>query len=168
MDHGITLCTVGEFPPDELLGPLNEAEQQHAPDVLYLAGNDEYLRAGQRVSIVGSRRASPDSIRRARKLARALVERNITVVSGLAAGIDTAAHSAAIEFGGRTVAVLGTPVDQAYPKSNERLLPTDHFVACRCVAVSGWDATSTSEFPDEESNHGTTVRRDRRRNWRRA
>ena len=49
---------------------------------------------------------------------RSLVSRDIIVVSDLAAGIDTAVHQAAIEFGGRTIAVLGTPLDQCYPAFN--------------------------------------------------
>lgn len=52
---------------------------------------------------------------------KALVSREVAVVSGLAAGIDTVAHSAAIEFGGRTIAVLGTGADKAYPSANRVL-----------------------------------------------
>lgn len=122
MNYGLDSRTVRDLAPQDLLGPLNECERKHAPDVLYLAGDAELLRTGQRVSIVGSRRASANAIKRARKLAKALVARDITVVSGLASGIDTAAHSAAMEHGGRTVAVLGTPLDVVYPKTNKALL----------------------------------------------
>jgi DNA processing protein len=73
------------------------------------------------VSIVGSRKASPEGLRRARSLARALAEHGIVVVSGLAAGVDRAAHEGAIEAGGCTFAVLGTPLDQSYPKENAAL-----------------------------------------------
>lgn len=61
---------------------------------------------------------------RARSLTRALVRHDMVVVSGLAEGIDGAAHAAAMAAGGRTIAVLGTPVDQCYPKQNEALQQT--------------------------------------------
>ena len=109
------------FAPAELLGPLNEVERKFAPEFLYVVGDDQLLTAGRRVSVVGSRAASLDATKRTRKLVKALVSENVTVVSGLAAGIDTVAHSAAIEFGGRTIAVLGTGVDRAYPSSNTGL-----------------------------------------------
>ena len=110
-----------EFNPSDLLGPLNEVEVKNAPKRLYVAGDVDLLRAGSRVSIVGSRGASEDGLKRARSLARALVERDVVVVSGLAEGIDTAAHEAAIAAGGRTIAVLGTPLDSNYPASNRML-----------------------------------------------
>jgi len=76
---------------EDLLGPLNEFEAKHAPDALYVRGDKNILRQGARVSIVGSRKATPFGLARARKLAAMLAERNIVVVSGLAEGIDTAA-----------------------------------------------------------------------------
>ncbi|HEY3254680.1 MAG TPA: DNA-processing protein DprA [Polyangiaceae bacterium] len=87
---------------------------------LYLAGERELLGRAA-VAIVGSRKASPDGLRRAAKLARALVESDVVVMSGLAEGIDQAAHRAAIEAGGRTVAVIGTPLDKAYPAAHAAL-----------------------------------------------
>jgi DNA processing protein len=107
--------------PADVLGPLNEVETKYAPERLYLLGDRELLRFGPRVSIVGSRRASEGGLRRARHLARSLAERDVTVVSGLAGGIDTAAHKAAIEAHGHTIAVLGTPLDEYYPKENRLL-----------------------------------------------
>ena len=85
------------------------------------AGDKSLLQRGPRVSIVGSRRASREGLARAAKLARMLADRGIIVVSGLAEGIDTAAHLAAIESGGHTVAVLGTPLDKVYPAENRAL-----------------------------------------------
>ena len=105
----------------ELLGPLDEVEKKHAPEELYVSGKSELVTKGVRVAIVGSRRASAAGRTRAAKLARLLVARNIIVVSGLAEGIDTEAHTAAIKNGGWTVAVLGTPLDECYPKSNRTL-----------------------------------------------
>ena len=71
--------------------------------------------------MVGSRRASDGGLRRARALSCALARHDITVVSGHAAGIDHAAHEAAIAASGRTIAVLGTPLDTVYPKENRAL-----------------------------------------------
>lgn len=112
---------VSEFAPEALLGPLNQLERKYAPDRLFVAGDHGLLRDGRRVSVIGSRNASPDALRRTRKLVRALVRRDVIVTSGLAAGVDTAAHRQAIASGGRTVAVLGTPVHRAYPQENADL-----------------------------------------------
>jgi DNA processing protein len=106
----------------ELFGALNSYETKHAPEGLYLEGDVSLLSEGKRVSVVGSRKPSPEGQARARAVTRALVEQDITVVSGLADGIDTVAHETAIELGGRTIAVLGTPLSEAYPKSNHALL----------------------------------------------
>src|SRR5712671_6656865 len=103
---------------EELLGPLNEFEQKHAPERVQAAGRLELLRERPRVAILGSRKASSDGLQRARKLASILVQHRVVVVSGLALGIDTAAHTETIRLGGDTVAVLGTPLDQVNPPSN--------------------------------------------------
>ena len=107
-----------------LLPGFEAHELKHAPDELWLAGDKTLLTEHRRVAVVGSRKASPEALARARAIARELVERDIIVVSGLAEGIDTAAHKAAIEADGRTVAVLGTPLSTAYPASNAGLLDT--------------------------------------------
>jgi DNA processing protein len=73
------------------------------------------------VAVVGTRGASEEGVRRARKMARALVEEGVTVLSGLAAGIDAAAHDATLEAGGRTIAVMGTGILRIYPKENHEL-----------------------------------------------
>lgn len=73
------------------------------------------------VAIVGSRKASPVALDFARSVARGLVEHDVTVVSGLAEGIDTAAMASALEQGGRVVGVIGTGLDVAYPASNAKL-----------------------------------------------
>ncbi len=110
------------YTPEELLGPLNEFEKKYAPAQLFTVGNVDYLSSGPRVSIVGSRKASPDGLRRAARLAALLVKQaNAVIVSGLAEGIDTAAHQAAIDNRGRTIAVLGTPIDKCYPATNRAL-----------------------------------------------
>jgi DNA processing protein len=96
-------------------------EAKYAPPALFLAGPRDVLRRGSRVSLVGSRKATAEGLQRARQLARNLAEHDVVVVSGLAVGIDRAAHEGAMEAGGRTVAVLGTPVGQYYPKENREL-----------------------------------------------
>jgi len=109
------------FPTESLLWPFNEQEKKYAPRELWLAGDADLLRSGPCVAIVGSREASAQGLDRARKLAALLVKRGVIVVSGLAAGIDTAAHETAIERGGRTIAVLGTPLDECFPAQNAAL-----------------------------------------------
>lgn len=103
------------------LGPLDDVHLRHAPSRLFIQGDRQLLRSGPRVSIVGSRNASAEGLARARSLAKAFAQSQIVVVSGLAAGIDTAAHESAMAHGGQTIAVLGTPLDQVYPKENAAL-----------------------------------------------
>lgn len=112
---------IHEHTPGELLGILNDVERKHAPARLYTVGDVSLLRQGPRVSVVGSRKASEDGVRRARLLTKALVNRGAVVVSGLAEGIDTVAHETAIELGGKTIAVIGTPLDKAFPAKNRPL-----------------------------------------------
>ena len=116
-----TVAVFSTLRPADVLGPLKDVERKFAPELLYLAGDSGLLVRGPRVAVVGSRKATADGLRRAAALTRALVQRDIVVVSGLAAGIDTAAHSTALESGGRTIAVLGTPLDLTYPKENAAL-----------------------------------------------
>lgn len=73
------------------------------------------------VAVIGSRKASNRGIDAARRIAAVLVDRGYTVVSGLAAGIDTAAHTAALARPGRTVAVIGTGTGRSYPPQNAEL-----------------------------------------------
>jgi DNA processing protein len=105
----------------EALGTLTDVEEKNAPKALYFKGNRDLLRHGPRVSVVGSRKASAEGLKRAHLLSRALVDHHIVVVSGLAEGIDTAAHQAALEAGGETIAVIGTPLDKYYPAVNKDL-----------------------------------------------
>lgn len=110
------------YATSQVLKALNDWEKKHAPQTLYAEGDLALLSRGLRVSVVGSRKPTPAGLARAESFARALAERAITVVSGLAEGIDTAAHKAAIAAQGKTIAVLGTPLSEAYPKSNTALL----------------------------------------------
>ena len=106
---------------EDLIGPLNEIEQRYAPQRLWVGGDSSIFAAGRITSVVGSRHPSPAGVRRTRRLVSELVKRDIAVLSGLALGIDTVAHTTAVERAGRTIAVLGTPLDEATPRSNARL-----------------------------------------------
>lgn len=114
-ESGFTLAVYGGTGYPRLL-----AEIPDPPPVLYLAGS---LETGDEraVAVVGSRRASTYGVRFARALARDLARAGITVVSGLARGIDAAAHQGALDAGGRTAAVFGAGLDVIYPGWNEAL-----------------------------------------------
>ncbi len=119
------------YSAEELLGPLNPQELMYAPKQLFVAGHPEWLRQERRVSVVGARKASPDGLKRAAKLARLLVKHGAIVVSGLAEGIDAAAHTATVDAGGRTIAVIGTPLSETFPSKHrdlQQLLMRDHLV----------------------------------------
>ncbi|GMV94681.1 MAG: DNA processing protein DprA [Candidatus Hydrogenedentota bacterium] len=101
--------------------PLRLAEIYDPPLLLFVRG--EFVEQDQHcVAIVGTRRASPYGLRMAEKFGRELAARGVTVVSGLAAGVDTAAHRGALSAGGRTIAVLGNGVDVVYPQQNADLM----------------------------------------------
>jgi DNA processing protein len=92
-----------------------------APPVLYVRGRLADGEPAAAVAVVGARAATPAGTALAAAMARDLARWGATVVSGLARGIDTAAHAGALEGGGRTVAVLGCGLDRVYPKENTRL-----------------------------------------------
>lgn len=94
---------------------------RHPVQFLYYRGNLNLMYMPLRVAVVGSREASEEGVRRARKLAKCLVADGAVVVSGLARGIDTAAHTAALEAGGQTIGVIGTPISESYPRENSEL-----------------------------------------------
>jgi DNA processing protein len=112
---GARLVTVldQDYPPNLRLIP-------NLPPFLFYLGD---LHAGdaRSVAVVGTRDATPDGIRRAGRMSRLLAEQGITVVSGLAKGIDTAAHRAALTAGARTIAVMGTGITRRYPAQNADL-----------------------------------------------
>jgi DNA processing protein len=110
--------------------PERLRDARYPLELFYYRGDIGLLESPS-ISIVGARKASDDGLRRAAKLARVLVETGITIVSGLAAGVDTAAMTAAIQAGGRTVGVIGTPINESYPKENRDLQETvalDHLL----------------------------------------
>lgn len=100
--------------------PHRLRDAEYAPELLYYRG-DIGLVESKCISVVGQRECTRDGEMRAAKMARGLVERGYTVVSGLAKGIDTAAMNAAIEAGGHTIGVIGTPLNHYYPPENKEL-----------------------------------------------
>jgi DNA processing protein len=90
------------------------------PEVIYAIGETDMLRPPI-VSIVGTRDPTAYGLRMTRAIAGALVSAGVSIVSGMARGIDSAAHRAALESGGRTVAVLGTGIDVPYPVGHRQL-----------------------------------------------
>ncbi len=110
---GVRIHHAGEY-------PTRLRDAKNPVELLYYRGIWE-LSETPSISIVGSREVSEDGIKRTRRLAKELVKRGYTIVSGLARGVDTAAHTAALEAGGLTIAVVGTPLGQIYPKENAEL-----------------------------------------------
>lgn len=116
----------------DLLGrPLNDIESKYAPKIIFYKGSMEPPLSCPRVSIIGSRGASEKGLAEAKEITKILVENQVIIVSGLAKGIDTVGHKTAIEYGGRTIAVIGTPLNEVYPKENLELqnkLKKNHLV----------------------------------------
>jgi DNA processing protein len=112
--RGWTVTTVldGEYP-----ARLREIHQ--APPILFSRG--ALIRDDPAVSVVGSRQASERGLAMAADVASELVSLGVTVVAGLARGIDTAAHRATLDAGGRTVAVIATGISRVYPSENHGL-----------------------------------------------
>ena len=90
------------------------------PPVLWVSGNVERL-ARPAIAIVGSRRATPYALEVAQRLGEELASRDIVVVSGLARGVDSAAHQGCLTAGGATAAILGSGLDRVYPHEHEEL-----------------------------------------------
>lgn len=113
---------------------------------VYMAGNLSALNTPA-VAIVGTRNVSKEGAARARRLAKELSQRGVGVVSGLAKGVDTEALSSALRHGGRVVAVIGTPLDKAYPAENKHLqevIYQDHLLISQ---FKSGERTYPSNFP---------------------
>jgi DNA processing protein len=126
-------CQVVAYSSDDYPALLKQT-----PDpalVLYIRG-DVKLLSQHAVGIVGTRRPTVYGSQVAQRLARDLAQRQLVIVSGLARGIDSAAHRGTLEAGGKTVAVLGSGIDVIYPRENKRLAEQ--------IAESG---ALISEFP---------------------
>lgn len=115
LQNGVRILTLTDPAYPKLLKEIFDP-----PIVLYCKGDIDCLNQ-HCISIVGSRRATPYGINVAEKLARELASRSFIVCSGLARGIDTAAHRGALEAKGNTVAVLGSGLNHIYPRENRKL-----------------------------------------------
>jgi DNA processing protein len=122
--------------PEDEAYPERLREIYDPPAVLWIRGDvDQLGRPG--IAVVGTRQPSPYGAGMAELLSRDLANRRLVILSGMARGVDTAAHKGAIEAGGKTVAVWGTGIDVIYPKENKKL-------AEQIVATGG---TIVSEYP---------------------
>lgn len=120
--------------------PLGLLDLRSPPDPLWVDGETAAL-AARAVSIVGTRRMTPYGARVARELASACAEAGIVVVSGLAQGVDSAAHAGALDAGGRTVAVLGAGIASYLQDARGRRRRLAHAIRSSAALVS--------EFPPE-------------------
>lgn len=124
--------------------PENLRAVHDRPPLIFLAG-ELRPRDKRAVAVIGSRRASAAGIQRARATTEALAEAGCTIVSGLASGIDTEAHAAALDNHARTIAVIGTGLRHCYPAENAELQ--------RRIAESG--AVVSQFWPDQGPNRHT-------------
>jgi DNA processing protein len=106
--------------PGDVRYPATLAAIHDPPPTLWVKGRIEAL-CTRSIAIVGSRQASPYALEVARRLAADLARRGITIVSGMARGVDSAAHRGALDAGGITVAVFGCGIDTIYPREHEAL-----------------------------------------------
>jgi DNA processing protein len=116
----------------ELDFPAKLGDARHPLQAFYYRGDLSLLNTPS-VAVVGARQLSTQGAARTRRLVRHLVEDGFTIVSGMAAGTDAVAHATALEMGGRTIAVLGTPIHLVYPRQNAGL---QDVVAERFLAIS--------------------------------
>jgi DNA processing protein len=126
--------------------PPNLRAVHDRPPILFIAGHIAPTDA-KAVAVVGARQATEPGIRAAKAIAQHLTKTGYTVVSGLAAGIDTAAHDSALSNDGRTLAVIGTGLARAYPPENQAL---QRKIARQCAVISQFwpDAPPTKRsFP---------------------
>lgn len=113
-DLGIRIRGVSDYPTW-----LESAN--HQLPIIYFKGLWDLIWKPRRISIVGTRRPSELGRKRTISLCKKLIEHDYTIVSGLARGIDTVAHETALSMGAPTMAVLGTPITESYPKENASL-----------------------------------------------
>lgn len=114
--------------------PVNLQAVHDRPPLLFIRGEWDESKDSRAIAVVGTRIATPEGTKRAYRLAKGLAAAGVTVISGLAKGIDSFAHLGALRAGGRTVAVVGTGIDRVYPAEHTAL--ADSIVAAGCAIVS--------------------------------
>jgi DNA processing protein len=131
--YGVRVHGAGEYPHK-----LRDAA--HPVQLLYYQGWWDLVESPS-IAVVGTRKPSPEGVARTRKLVKALVKDDFTIVSGLAMGVDTVAHETAIAEGGRTIAVIGTPLSHTYPRENAELQRkiADEFLLISQVPVKRYE-----------------------------
>jgi len=107
-----SVCINGDFQY-----PKDLRRAKHPIELFYYKGNLDLLNS-KSISVVGAREVTESGRIRAERLAKELCQAGFIIVSGLAKGVDTAALTSAIKSGGKTIAVIGTPIDKYYPKEN--------------------------------------------------
>ena len=115
-DYGVRVVTITDEDYPDFLRRMSDP-----PIVLYVRGHWLNADSDRSVAIVGTRQASPYGMTTARRFGRELADAGCTIISGLARGIDTAAHWGALDAGGRTLAVLGFGLAATYPEENAEL-----------------------------------------------
>lgn len=113
-------CNIQILPCNHQHYPTRLSQLSDAPPILFVQG-DVSLLSGPQIAIVGSRSATPVGIKTAHQFAKQLAQSGISVTSGLAQGIDGAAHQGAVDEIGKTIAVVATGLDQVYPRSHQNL-----------------------------------------------
>lgn len=121
--------------------PFRLLRLRKQPNYLYIRGNPEFLHKPS-LAIIGSRHCSDWGLDQAFKIGRMVSKENITVVSGLARGIDTSAHQGALEGAGGTIAVLGSGLDAIYPAENLSLAQS---IESHGLLVSEYEPTETPQ-----------------------
>ncbi|WP_280876243.1 DNA-processing protein DprA [Streptomyces pseudovenezuelae] len=134
--------------------PENLRHVQDLPPFLFFRGNLNDEADRNSVAVVGTRDASDIGLARAKRVARELGEAGFIISSGLARGIDTAAHETALHFGRRTLAVLGTGITQCYPKENAGLL--EEIAQSGAVLSQFWPSRSPGRDTFPRRNHVTS------------
>lgn len=134
--------------------PQNLRTVRDLPPFLFYKGKLQSNADNRSVAVVGTRDASEMGVARAKRVARELGEAGFTIVSGLARGIDTAAHETSLHFGKRTVAVIGTGISRCYPRENG---PLADQIAHEGVIVSQfWPSRSPGRDTFPRRNHVTS------------
>ncbi len=146
--HSIPLGHLMDFAQRPMLKEqegLFKRVEERDPIVFY--SGDLTLLKAKCISVIGARSVSSDGALRANRIARELAVAGVVVTSGLAKGVDTIAHSAAIEAGGKTMSVIGTPLDKAYPAENADLQRTIYERHLLISQFHPGQRTFQSDFP---------------------